>query len=149
MPSDLWSFATAGYARPGVEPLCLRLQAEGADVCLLLCALWLEQRGVAASDVRLRELQAVSQAWQREVVMPLRELRQRWRAAAADDPVLAQLREQIKATELAAERELLERLENLTRNWPTAKAGHDSPWLDRLCQDRDAQQLLRAAASSL
>lgn len=149
MPSDLWSFAVACYARPGVEPICLRLQDEGADVCLLLCALWLEQRGVAASDARMQELQAISQTWQREVVMPLRALRQRWRAAAAGDSVLAQIREQIKTIELAAERAQLERLEDLTRNWPTAKAGQDSLWLDQLCQDRAAQQLLRGAASSL
>ena len=36
MPSDLWSFAIHVYQRDGVEAACLRLQAAGADVCLLL-----------------------------------------------------------------------------------------------------------------
>ncbi|MCK1787400.1 TIGR02444 family protein, partial [Pseudomonas sp. TNT11] len=37
MCADLWSFALSTYARPGVEAACLRLQEQGADVCLLLC----------------------------------------------------------------------------------------------------------------
>ena len=149
MPSDLWSFACTCYARPGVEQTCLHLQQQGQDVCLLLCALWLEQRGIASEPTGLRQLQDISQPWQRDVVQPLRELRQRWREPALSSPALAQLREQIKATELAAERELLDRLEDLTKTWPAAKAGQGSQWLDQLCEDRDAQQLLRAAASSL
>ena len=47
MCADLWSFALSTYARPGVEAACLRVQEQGADVCLLLCGAWLEQRGVA------------------------------------------------------------------------------------------------------
>ncbi|MDG1579634.1 TIGR02444 family protein [Pseudomonas sp. GOM6] len=149
MPSDLWSFACTCYARSGVEATCLRLQQQGQDVCLLLCALWLERRRIAYSSARLQQLQGISQAWQGDVVQPLRELRQRWRDRATVDPVLAQLREQLKTTELAAERELLERLEDLTQRWPAAETGRDSRWLDQLCQDGDAQQELRAAASDL
>ena len=49
MPSDLWDFAQRLYGRPGVEHACLQLQEAGADVCLLLCGAWLQQRGVACT----------------------------------------------------------------------------------------------------
>ena len=83
MPTDLWNFALACYARPGVEALCLRLQAGGADVCLLLCALWLERRRVACDGQRLDQLRAIAEPWQRQVVQPLRELRGFGRAERA------------------------------------------------------------------
>ncbi|WP_068825090.1 TIGR02444 family protein [Pseudomonas sp. BMS12] len=146
MPSDLWSFANACYARPGVEAICLRLQEQGVDVCLLLCALWLERRGAAASEPRLQQLQAISLPWQRDVVRPLRELRQSWRTAAADDPQLTSLRERIKVTELEAEQELLRRLERLTENWAAPARAQECAWLELLSEDRDALHRLRAAA---
>ena len=149
MPSDLWSFATACYARPGVEATCLQLQEQGVDVCLLLCALWLEQRRVAAEPARLELLCNISRAWQGEVVMPLRALRQRWREIAAQDPALARLREQIKRTELEAEQELLGRLENVSAQWPPAASDASGGWLECLSQDRDALHRLRVAAATL
>ncbi len=145
MPTDLWSFALACYARPGVEPICLRLQDDGADVCLLLCALWLEQRGVAASAQRLAQLQATAQPWQQTVVQPLREERRSWKDAARSDLALAHWREQIKEMELAAERELLARLEQQASPWPVAEQAGD--WLELLIEDREARCALRAAAN--
>jgi len=50
MPTDLWRFAETLYQRPGVEAACLQLQAQGADVCVLLCAAWLERRQVACTE---------------------------------------------------------------------------------------------------
>lgn len=150
MPSDLWSFASYCYARPGVEAACLRLQAAGADVCLLLCGLWLEQRGVACDDERLAALKALSEPWQRQVVQPLRELRQSWREPAQLDAAQLRLREQVKALELEAERELLQRLERLAGNW-SQLTGASVAWLEPLAtaageQHRDALLVLRAAA---
>ncbi|HSC82817.1 MAG TPA: TIGR02444 family protein [Pseudomonas sp.] len=151
MPSDLWSFASYCYARPGAEAACLQLQAAGADVCLLLCGLWLEQRGIAHSHERQTQLLAVSAPWQRQVIQPLRELRQGWREAAQLDPMQMRLREQVKALELEAERELLQRLERLTQSWNRAE-NKTATWLEQLVADsgaehRDALQVLRAAAS--
>lgn len=153
MPSDLWSFASCCYARPGVEAACLRLQAAGADVCLLLCALWLEQRGLAHDQERQAQLLAISEPWQRQVIRPLRELRQGWREAAQLDPVQMRLREQVKALELEAERELLQRLERLTQSWSAAE-NESAAWLEQLAADagaehRDALQELRVAASQV
>lgn len=149
MHTDLWNHALALYARPGVETACLALQALGGDVCLLLCATWLQTRKVTPNAQRLAALQEAATAWQREVVAPLRALRQQWREHALADPQLAVLREQVKGLELQAERTLLERLEHLARRWP-AGAGDGEEWLARLAPDQarghDALDQLRVAA---
>jgi len=153
MHTDLWNYALALYARPGVEAACLSLQAQGADVCLLLCAAWLEARQVAVSAQRVEALQALARPWQREVIEPLRRLRQQWRAQAATDPQLAALRAQVKGLELRAERDLLERLEALAGRWPGCADGPGQAWLARLIPEpttaHDALQQLRVAARGL
>lgn len=145
MSSDLWSFAKTLYARPGIEPACLQLQQQGADVCLLLCAAWLQQRGVACTPARAAALSALAQPWQREVITPLREVRQRWRETASHDETLRGLREEVKALELQAEQQLLERLQNATADWLRGEAEGD--WLIALAgqHDHGALQTLRAA----
>ncbi len=150
MSTDLWDFARTLYARPGTEDICLRLQAGGADVCLLLTGLWLEQRGVACLPERCSALQGIARPWQHEVVKPLRQLRRNWRHAAQQDRQLALLREQVKALELQAERVLLEQLEQCSRDWPQDQAGD---WLGSLAglaarDSRDALEDLRIAATA-
>ena len=150
MYADLWSFALSTYARPGVEAACLRLQEQGADVCLLLCAAWLEQRGVVLTDERVQALRQVAGPWQSQVIEPLRQMRVQWRAMAQQDEPLAGLRERVKALELDAERQLLARLQAVAQAWPTQQG--QQKWLEGLATeaanlDRDALQLLRAAAT--
>lgn len=141
---DLWNFALELYARAGVEQACLELQEAGNDVCLLLTGAWLQRRGVRCLDERLQALQALAGPWQREVVTPLRQVRQDWRANAGQDAELAALREQVKKLELQAERILLERLQALAENWPD-EAG-DNDWLVRLAEGNSAAlQVLRGA----
>ncbi|MBK5537881.1 TIGR02444 family protein [Pseudomonas sp. TH05] len=152
MSPDLWSYTLKTYARPGVEPACLQLQAAGANVCLLLCAAWLGGRGVACNSSRLSQLHALAAPWHEEVVQPLRQLRTGWRQAANDDHELKALREQVKALELQAERQLLLRLEALARDWPQAEAEDLWPWVQGLAAeaanlDRDALQALRVAVT--
>ncbi|WEK30866.1 MAG: TIGR02444 family protein [Candidatus Pseudomonas phytovorans] len=153
MYTDLWNYALALYAKPGVEAACLRLQAQGGDVCLLLCAAWLQARGVAVLDERAQALHEVAERWQREVVAPLRSLRQQWRASAAGDPQLAALREQVKGLELQAERALLERMQERSRAWPADSTEPADDWLARLAPapalHHDALQQLRVAAAAL
>ena len=152
MPTDLWRFAEALYQCPDVEAACLLLQTQGADVCLLLCAAWLERRQVACSDERSEALRNIAQPWQQQVVVPLRQLRQSWRELAQSDNALTQLREQIKQLELAAEREQLERLEACTQDWPNGVANAPPNWLERLATqpgNRDALQTLRIAVTHL
>lgn len=152
MPSDLWSFTLILYARPGVEEACLRLQASGANVCTLLCGAWLGQRGVVCTADHLREIRQLATPWHDEVVQPLRVLRTRWRAAAANDVEWGKLREQVKGLELEAERELLSRLEALTQGWSAGTTNDLMVWLEGLAgdaapQNRDALQVLRVAAN--
>ncbi|MNQ29845.1 hypothetical protein D3C85_431680 [compost metagenome] len=151
MHPDLWRFAEDLYRRPGVETACLHLQAQGNDICLLLCAAWLGRRGVACSAARADCLRAIAQPWQREVISALRHVRQQWRAAARHDSALAALREQIKQLELQAERELLQRLASCCHAWPGAASKDMHDWLHSLASvstaaDHDALHLLHAAA---
>ncbi|WP_207238486.1 TIGR02444 family protein, partial [Pseudomonas sp. GW458-11-11-14-TSB1] len=122
MSSDLWSFSLSTYAQPGVEPACLQLQSAGINVCLLLCGLWLGERGVAFNEYRLQQLRSVAEPWDADVVRPLRALRVNWKVVAADDGELNALREQVKALELEAERHLLVRLERSALSWPQGEA---------------------------
>ncbi|MHB2245005.1 TIGR02444 family protein [Pseudomonas monsensis] len=149
MSSDLWSFSLATYARPGVEDACLQLQSTGANVCLLLCGLWLEQRAIACNEQRVQQLQMLVGPWDIEVVQPLRALRMQWKTLAAEDPVLKGLREQMKALELEAERHLLWQLEQVTQNWPQALSASNE-WLESLMgasPNRDALRVLRDAVT--
>ena len=152
MSSDLWSFSLDLYAKPGVEQTCLALQGAGANVCLLLCGLWLEQRGVACTEQRLQQLQQWVGPWDTDVVQPLRTLRNQWKARALQDTALDSLREQVKQLELAAERQLLERLEALAKDWPGAQQNDSAQWLQGLAANagpasRDALHQLRVAVS--
>ncbi|WP_264310790.1 TIGR02444 family protein [Pseudomonas putida] len=153
MCTDLWNHALALYARAGVEEACLGVQALGGDVCLLLCATWLQARGVAANDERAQALRNIAAPWQREVVTPLRGLRQQWRTAAHTDTQLAALREQLKGLELQAEKALLERLQARSQQWPAGSHEPADDWLARLAPDqaRDHRALhqLRVAAAAL
>lgn len=152
MQNDLWSHALALYARPGVEAACLALQGLGGDVCLLLCGTWLQARRVAPDAERVAALQAIAGAWQRQVVLPLRVLRQQWRDAAQADEQLAALRERVKGLELEAERTLLARLEARAGKWPADQERPTGDWLLWLAPeglDHDALHQLRAAAGGL
>ena len=149
---DLWSFALACYARPGVETACLELQSAGADVCLLLAGCWLESRGVAFDEARLAQLKSLSDNWRAEVVVPLRNLRQTWRQRAAEDSDLADLRAQVKSLELKAEHVQLQRLQSAAQEWPTGTGPAD--WLGQLCSGlgeatRSPQIALQSAAAQL
>ena len=96
MPADLWNFALACYARPGVEQVFLRLQDGGADVCLLLCALWLERRQVpcegAAPGAAARHRRALATPGGAARCANYARLE----GGGAADPQQARLREQVK-----------------------------------------------------
>lgn len=151
MPSDLWSFTLDFYPRPGVEQACLTLQAGGANVCMLLCGVWLELRGVACSDARLRDVVGLAEPWHDDVVRPLRDVRTGWKQAAQQNAALARLRERVKALELDAERQLLTDLETLALSWSATHGSSDREWLSALAgsagsANSGALQVLRAAA---
>ncbi|MCO7515318.1 TIGR02444 family protein [Pseudomonas guariconensis] len=153
MHTDLWRHALALYGQPGVEAACLELQALGGDVCLLLCGTWLQAGNVQPDAERVHALRSLAEPWQRQVVAPLRVLRQQWRADAQDDAHLAVLREQVKGLELEAERTLLARLQEQARAWPAGPDGPTDDWLAWLAPDQarghDALHRLRVAAEAL
>ncbi|SCW60952.1 MULTISPECIES: TIGR02444 family protein [unclassified Pseudomonas] len=152
MSPDLWSFSLDLYAKPGVEPACLTLQSAGVNVCLLLCGLWLERRGVACNEQRLQQLRQLTEPWEAEVVRPLRTLRSQWKTGAHQDTALDSLREQVKRLELEAERRLLERLQAVAEDWPEEQRSDSALWLQGLAANaepasRDALHQLRVAVS--
>jgi uncharacterized protein (TIGR02444 family) len=152
MSSDLWSFSLTLYARPGVEQACLQLQSAGVSVCLLLCAAWLGQRGIACDEQRLQQLRGVAQAWDADVVQPLRALRVHWKYAATGDAELHSLREKVKSLELEAERILILRLERSAEGWPQGAGTDLAIWLEGVTAgaahlDRDALHQLRIAVT--
>ena len=102
----LWTFAVDFYARSGVEQACLSLQDNhGWDVCELLWRCWLFQHGAQAG-----ELAPEIRRWQAGVTQPLRRLRRELKPESCHSTAVFNLREQIKKSELAAERETMNRL---------------------------------------
>lgn len=102
MNNPLWEFSLERYARPGVAAACIEAQDYcAADVNLLLYAAWLARQGLELDQIQWRALEGSVVEWRQRVVRPLRALRRDWQAL----PAAADLREQIKALELAAERE--------------------------------------------
>ena len=105
-PSPFWDFSTALYARPGVAAACLRLQdRHGADVNILLFAVWAVTRGVALDRAALRTAGNAIADWQAAVVQPLRALRRDLKTATHGAPakLATTVRDRIKAAELDAE----------------------------------------------
>lgn len=107
-----WRFILTVYAVPGAPAACLSLQdRRGADVCLLLHALWL---GAACAyrpdEAGLARLRAAAGPWQAEIVAPLRVVRRRLKAGPppAPDTRTEALRARLQALEIEAERTELE-----------------------------------------
>lgn len=107
--NPFWDFSLRVYERPGVASACLSLQEElGADVNLLLYALWAGRRGHLLSREECEELLAAIEPWHKDVVRGLRQVRlvmKRQRRADKIDPDVAEsLRQRVKKLELEAER---------------------------------------------
>jgi uncharacterized protein (TIGR02444 family) len=106
MAESLWDFATRVYARPGVAAACLQAQDEHAvDVTFLLAAAWAAARDLALDAGVVAAWDADCRGWREQVVQVLRRQRRAWASGAGRDY------EALKALELAAEREMLARLE--------------------------------------
>jgi uncharacterized protein (TIGR02444 family) len=103
--ADLWGFAVVLYGRPGVAAACLALQdRRGADIPLLLAALWHVERGRGTPD--LKPWRAISAAWRAAAVLKLRALR----SALKGKTEWEAIRARVKGLELAAERAQLAEL---------------------------------------
>lgn len=102
--TSLWDFSLAIYDKPGVKPACLAIQSDGLDVNIALWISWTSWQGhdpVAALDQAIE----TSARWSQHVVHPLRGVRDYLKVTnEASDPAIQNLRRQVLATELEAER---------------------------------------------
>lgn len=128
---SLWTFACKLYNEPTVKNACLQLQDNNnVNVPLLLTGCWLAQLPcVTVSLTHAVELQAMAKHWSDHCIQPLRLVRQRMKAmvsveegedkrqgsargeSESDCSAWARVREQVKATELLAEQQLLQQME--------------------------------------
>ena len=103
---SLWDWAVRAYAAAGAKASCLQLQDRyGQSVSYLLWAAWAtaERRPVDSDLAERAAAQALE--WEEQVLRPLRAQR---REASLD------LRAELLAQEIVAERRLLDRLEQMT-----------------------------------
>jgi uncharacterized protein (TIGR02444 family) len=110
-----WRFSLAFYGLPGVSRALIALQdREGLDVNLILFALWvgvsgrgrLDRDALMAADCAICEVRT-------EIVQPLRTLRRK--LAESPDADVQDLRQGLKALELASEKMVQTRLARLAR----------------------------------
>ena len=116
MSDDLWTWACAAYAAPGVAEACLSLQdSHEQNVPLLLWAAWTAATGRRPDEETIEAACDTARAWQTTTIAPLRAVRRTLKTPVPDLETDARLavREQVKAAELAAERHLLNGLEGL------------------------------------
>ena len=108
--NPFWQFCKTVYQTPGVEDVLLTLQdAHEADVLMILFCCWLATRD-GGLEVNLDDALRVSQAFQPDVVAPLRQVRRtlkEFNAAQVDGSDLVSdaeaVRTQIKQAELCME----------------------------------------------
>ena len=127
--SAFWDYSLWLCGQPGVEGACLELQERHAlDVNLLLWCCWLASRGIALDAATGGWAVRASDAWQTDVIRPLRAARQRLRNALADSKaagvaatsreLVAALRQQVSAVELHGEHLEQLHLERLATGLP-------------------------------
>ena len=102
MSNPFWEYSLSAYAAHGVADACLSAQDDcGVDVNLLLYAAWLSRNGQLLTEEHLTGLEAAVADWRARAVEPLRRLRRDLKTL----PGAEDLREQVKALELSAERQ--------------------------------------------
>lgn len=128
--SHFWDYSIALYGSPGVAECCLELQDRyGADVNLLLLAVWLGARGARLDRAGWAELERRTRSWQDEVVGRMRAVRRELRAMLDHGRVdpwrrerLLALKQGLAALELDSERLEQHELEALAPGLATPAA---------------------------
>lgn len=109
----LWAWTLAVYERPKVAQACLALQDDhGVSTAFLLWAVWAK----GAESQSLARGVEIAKSWEASVLRPVRGVR-RWLKPSLPgiaDLARETLRNDVKSTELDAERLLMESLERLT-----------------------------------
>lgn len=125
MSERFWDWSLRVYGRPGVAPICLDWQdGHGADVNLVLLALWLASTGRELEPANAEHALALSSSWQDGTTGPLRAIRRRAKWALATLPggeqrhLMEGLRRAVAEAELAAEHVQQHELEALVAGFP-------------------------------
>lgn len=122
---DAWNFELWLYEQPGVSQCCLSLQSRyDVDVVLLLLSAWLGMKGCVLNKADIREAITQIAPWRSAIVKCVRGVRNNFGSLPyPKDLELSQLYEEIKLSELRAERiELFLLIDNLyLRLSPTQK----------------------------
>jgi uncharacterized protein (TIGR02444 family) len=153
-----WRFSVAFYAQPGVAQACLALQdRSGADVNLVLLALWLGRQGHRLGAGPGRQLARLARGWQDPVVAPLRAVRRHLKRRADlpwPEPVAA-WRSELARIELGLEQVeqlLLEAAVGTVTPAPAdaaaMRANLTALGLGRLLDAPEFETLLRTAAAA-
>lgn len=103
LDNPLWQYACQVYAQAGVETALLELQDEqGADINLILQALWLASEGRAWTKGCIPNDYG---KWMTEQVLPLRQMRRSMKVDWVEQrgAVYEDFRQQVKKLELKAE----------------------------------------------
>jgi uncharacterized protein (TIGR02444 family) len=114
--ANFWNFSLGLYGRPGVAPACIALQdGYGLDVNLVLFCCWHGQANRRLGQEDLRRAIGAAEAWQREVVQPLRAVRRRLKAGVSPISAIESeaLRRKVNDLELEGERIAQAALESL------------------------------------
>jgi uncharacterized protein (TIGR02444 family) len=129
--SIAWAWMLTVWSRPCVEAICLDLQNHhGQCVPLLLWRLWASETGHIVSANTVAVAASTARRWQMIAVDPLRAARIALAEApsAIDETERLALRSQVRGSELAAERLLVDALESLI----TEAGSSTEPLLDAL-----------------
>ncbi|HZW17155.1 MAG TPA: TIGR02444 family protein [Brevundimonas sp.] len=130
--SELWDWAVRAYAAEGVSEACLHLQdAAGQNAPLLLWAAWAARTGRTPDADTLEAACDIARAWQDAAIAPLRSVRRTLKGPNPDleNADREEVRAQVKAVELEAERRLLAALEALS---PPPAGEEPAPVLEAL-----------------
>ncbi len=103
-----WTFSVGFYNRKGAEAACIALQdTYGADVDVVLFALWCASRGQRLDVDGLAAVDAAISSWRTTVVRPIRQARRALKLAPPSlfaPAAIAALRERLLSAELESER---------------------------------------------
>lgn len=107
MNEAFWTFSLRFYQLPGVAESCIELQdRHGADVNLVLFALWAAASGHQLDAEAIAAVDRAARQWRETVTQPLRAARRalKTRPDRVDESEVTALRRQVMAAELESER---------------------------------------------
>lgn len=143
--TQLWAYATGFYAQEPIKHKCLELQdIYGANVDMILWLCWLDSNRIHIAPTALDEALAIVSGINQELLNGLRDLRGKLIASSSFTRVQEQLvRKHMLAAELAIEKILLQRLQDLTSRLSTVGAEDEClslfDYLDRFAIERSGQ----------